>query len=239
MYNFMTQDFQCFGREMSKEEFERKVHENPNNNHLLKQNRKDDIDVENKEQVLEKNVEEVIIDKNEIIEKDNLIIPKIKSEKRVSKITDYNIHPEISYLERNQYKINDDDLGIGSLKEKFQRNIEAIKVLKKCEEENRYATKEEQEILVKYVGWGGLSKAFEEKDGNWSTEYNILKDLLTETEYKDARASTLTAFYTPPIVIRSIYKALENMGIKEANILEPSCRNRKLYWYATRNYEKL
>ena len=229
MYNFMTQDFQCFGREMSKEEFERKVHENPNNNHLLKQNRKDDIDVENKEQVLEKNVEEVIIDKNEIIEKDNLIIPKIKSEKRVSKITDYNLHPEISYLERNQYKINDDDLGVGSLKEKFQRNIDAIKVLKKCEEENRYATKEEQEILSKYVGWGGIPEAFDSRIDNWNKEYEELKSLLSEKEYKEAKKSTLTAFYTPPIVIRAMYRALQNMGLEKGNILEPSCRCWEFY----------
>ena len=96
-------------------------------------------------------------------------------------------------------------------------------MLKKCEEENRFATPQEQEILSKYVGWGGLPQAFDEKDSSWSNEYSILKNLLDEKEYSQARESTLTAFYTPPVVIRSMYKALENMGLKTGNILEPSC----------------
>ena len=91
--------------------------------------------------------------------------------------------------------------------------------MKQCENENRLATTEEQEILSKYVGWGGLPDCFDESKDNWHTEYEQLKELLTEEEYKDARASTLTAFYTPPIVIKSIYKALQNMGLQEANIL--------------------
>ena len=96
-------------------------------------------------------------------------------------------------------------------------------MLKKCEEENRFATPQEQEILSKYVGWGGLPQAFDEKDSSWSNGYSILKNLLDEKEYSQARESTLTAFYTPPVVIRSMYKALENMGLKTGNILEPSC----------------
>lgn len=124
---------------------------------------------------------------------------------------------------RSNFKITDDNLGVGSSKERFNNNVEAIKILKKCESENRLATKEEQSILSKYVGWGGLSNAFNNEDNNWSNEYSILSDLLTEEEYKNARASTLTAFYTPPIVIKSMYKVLENMGVKTANILEPSC----------------
>lgn len=106
--------------------------------------------------------------------------------------------------------------------------------MKLCEEQNRYATKEEQKILSKYVGWGGLKSAFEENNGNWANEYYELKNLLTEEEYKNARESSLTAFYTPPVVIRNIYKALQNMGLKQANILEPSCRCRKLYRNVTR-----
>lgn len=124
---------------------------------------------------------------------------------------------------KNDYHIENETLGEGTPKEKFKWNIEAIKVLKQCENENRLATIEEQEILSKYVGWGGLPDCFDESKDNWHTEYEQLKELLTEEEYKDARASTLTAFYTPPIVIKSIYKALQNMGLQEANILEPSC----------------
>ena len=96
-------------------------------------------------------------------------------------------------------------------------------MLKKCEQENRYATKEEQEILSKYIGWGVLQQAFDANNSSWSNEYNTLKNLLNEEEYKNARNSTLTAFYTPPIVINAMYEILQNMGLKEANILEPSC----------------
>ena len=102
------------------------------------------------------------------------------------------------------------------------------------EQENKLANKDEQEVLAQYVGWGGLPDVFDEKKSNWSEEYNILKQLLTKEEYESARASTLTAFYTPPVVIRNIYKALQNMGLKQANILEPSCRCRKFYRNATR-----
>ena len=126
----------------------------------------------------------------------------------------------------NNFKIEDNNLGIGTLKEKYKNNIEAIKILKLCEEQKRYATIKEQEILSKYVGWGGLKYAFDEKNNNWSDEYVELKNLLSEEEYKNARASSLTAYYTPPVVIKNIYKALRNMGLKQANILEPSCRNR-------------
>lgn len=140
-----------------------------------------------------------------------------------NKIQDFVLHPEVAVEDRNNYKITDNDLGIGTPREKFERNIAAIKVLKKCEEENRYATPEEQEIMSKYVGWGGLQQAFKEDDSSWSNEYKILKELLNDEEYKNARSSVLTAFYTPPIVINSMYEILENMGLKEANILEPSC----------------
>lgn len=138
----------------------------------------------------------------------------------------FDLHPEIPTEERNNFKITDDNLGIGTAKEKYKNNVEAIKVLKLCEEQNRYATLEEQEILSRYVGWGGLKSAFEDKNDNWSSEYAELKELLTEDEYKNARQSSLTAYYTPPVVIRNIYKALQNMGLKQANILEPSCRSR-------------
>ena len=121
------------------------------------------------------------------------------------------------------YSIKNDLIGEGTPKEKVKNNIESIKLLKKLESEKRLATKEEQEILAKYVGWGGLPDVFDEKKENWIQEYNELKELLTEEEYKSARASTLTAFYTPPIVVKAIYKTLQNMGLEQANILEPSC----------------
>lgn len=154
------------------------------------------------------------------------VAQKIAKSNRNRNIEYFDLHPEIPSEERNNFKITDDLLGIGTAKEKFKNNIEAIKILKLCENQDRYATPEEQKILSKYVGWGGLKSAFEEHNDNWSEEYKELKNLLTEEEYKNARESSLTAYYTPPIVIRNIYKALQNMGLGQANILEPSCRNR-------------
>ena len=121
------------------------------------------------------------------------------------------------------YHIDNNSLGEGTPKEKVKRNIEAIKLLKELEDDKRLANQEEQEILSQYVGWGGLPDVFDEKKDNWSQEYNELKSLLTPEEYSSARASTLTSFYTPPIVINAIYKAIQNMGAEEVNILEPSC----------------
>ena len=125
--------------------------------------------------------------------------------------------------EKVNYHIDNDNLGEGTPRQKVLRNIEAIKLLNKLENENRLANKEEQEVLSGYVGWGGLPDVFDETKDNWHEEYIELKSLLTDEEYSNARASTLTAFYTPPIVIKSIYQALQNMGLQEANILEPSC----------------
>ena len=121
------------------------------------------------------------------------------------------------------YHIDNKALGEGTPKEKVRRNIEAIKLLKELEDDKRLANKEEQEILSQYVGWGGLPDVFDEKKDNWSKEYNELKTLLTPEEYSSARASTLTSFYTPPIIINAIYKVIQNMGAEEVNILEPSC----------------
>ncbi len=143
--------------------------------------------------------------------------------KRKNKIQDFILHPEIPENDRRNFKITDNDLGVGGQREKYARNIEAIKVLKKCEQENRYATPEEQSTLSQYVGWGGLADVFNEDKLEWSKEYKELKELLTSEEYTQARESTLTAFYTPPIVINAIYTALQNMGLKQANILEPAC----------------
>lgn len=138
----------------------------------------------------------------------------------------FDLHPEIPPEKRNNFRIEDDNLGIGTVKEKFRNNVNAIKILKLCEKENRYATIQEQQILSKYVGWGGLKAVFDDKNASWSNEYKELRNLLSDEEYKNARASSVTAYYTPPVVIRNIYKALQNMGLKQANILEPSCRSR-------------
>ena len=121
------------------------------------------------------------------------------------------------------YRITDDDLGAGSPKEKFRANLEAIRTLKRLQAENAQATPTDQEVLSGYVGWGGLPQAFDENNTSWSAEYAELKEILTEEEYRAARASTLNAFYTPPMVIRSMYETLERMGLTGGNVLEPSC----------------
>lgn len=130
--------------------------------------------------------------------------------------------PSMADIPAANFRITDDELGQGTPKEKFRANIMAIQLLKKCEEENRNATPEEQEILSRYVGWGGLADAFDETKSAWETEYLELKTVLTPEEYAAARASTLNAHYTQPIVIESMYQALENLGFTKGNILEPS-----------------
>lgn len=224
--NVVLYDFRypLFNREMSKEEFDRKVQENPANDHLKVKvsDIKDNINEEPSN--IEVNVKEEIslpIEEEPEVQEENIV--PVFEKKKSNKIRSFDIHPEIPISDRNQFKITNENLGEGSPREKFNNNVEAIRVLKKCEEENRFATPQEQEILSKYVGWGGLPQAFDEKDSSWSNEYSILKNLLDEKEYSQARESTLTAFYTPPVVIGSMYKALENMGLKTGNILEPSC----------------
>ena len=228
--------FPLFNKQMEYEEFDKKVQENYSNDHLKVENRKDAekgvklLNTETKEKLSETN-EQLSAQKED---NENKLIQNVnessKNEgikpnftKKKSKIQDYILYPDTPIEKRSNYKILDNSLGIGTDREKYVRNIEAIKVLKKCEKEGRYATSEEQEVLSKYVGWGGLEQVFDEKNNSWSNEYSELKELLTDEEYKQARASTLTSFYTPPIVIRTIYEILENMGLKEANILEPSC----------------
>jgi len=130
---------------------------------------------------------------------------------------------EKAVLEPHNFRIQDNDLGAGGPKAKYKANMEAIHLLQTLEKEERLATPEEQEILSRYVGWGGIPQAFEENNSSWADEYLELKNTLSPEEYNAARASTLNAFYTSPIVIRSMYEALENMGLKQGNILEPSC----------------
>ena len=151
------------------------------------------------------------------------LAPSWEQGEPAKKAQSYDLYPEVSGQNRHQYQIMEEVPEYGSAKEKFRANIAAIQLLKKCENEHRYATPEEQEILAKYVGWGGLSDAFDPKKSAWAAEDLELQTVLSEEEYESARESTLTAFYTPPIVIKSMYQALENMGLKSGNNLEPSC----------------
>ena len=130
---------------------------------------------------------------------------------------------QVQEQEPHNFHITDDDLGSGGPKAKFKANMEAIRLLKELEQEQRLATPEEQEVLSRYVGWGGIPQAFEERNSAWAEEYTQLKEDLTPEEYSAARASTLNAFYTSPTVIKAMYEALGNMGLKQGNILEPSC----------------
>ena len=125
--------------------------------------------------------------------------------------------------ERRNYRITDDALGVGGAKEKFQNNMAAIRLLHDLQIENRLATPEEQETLSKYVGWGGLSMAFDTNNAAWANEYKELKSVLSDEEYHAAMESTLTAFYTPPVVIKAMYEALDRLGFKQGNVLEPCC----------------
>ena len=145
--------------------------------------------------------------------------PPAPAPRRRAKVSPFVLHPEVPNADRHEYHITDDAIGAGTPGTRFNNNVRAIRLLKKLERENRFATPEEQAVLAQYVGWGGLADCFDERH----SKYAELKALLTEDEYEAAAESTLTAFYTPPVVIRSIYQALENMGFKTGNLLEPSC----------------
>ena len=192
-------DMPLFNKEFSRTEFDRKVRENPMNEHLI---------------VKEEPVEE----RNE--KEPETVVPVWEQKKKVK---GFDLHPDVSMAERHTFNLRENEVETVGKKERFRRNIMAIQLLKKCQEENRFATPEEQIILSKYVGWGGLSEAFDENNSAWATEYLELSSVLTPEEYASARESTLTAFYTPPEVITAIYKAMEQMGFKEGNLLEPSC----------------
>lgn len=231
------QMYPLFTEEMPREVFDRRVRENPANDHL-RADRKPSEEPAEKDREEPAAIQEMAQEQEEgftgIKPEDNPfekepeelledLAPAWTQKKPAGRVRGFDPHPEIPQESRRQYQITDEHLGEGTEKEKFRANIMAIQLLKKCEEENRFATPEEQEILAGYVGWGGLSDAFDETKPSWSTEYLELKTVLTEEEYAAARQSTLTAFYTPPVVISAMYQALENMGLKSGNILEPSC----------------
>ena len=192
-------DMPLFNKEFSRTEFERKVRENPMNEHLIVK-------------------EEPAKERNE--KEPEPVVPAWEQKKKVK---GFDLHPDVSMAERHTFNLRENEVETVGKKERFRRNIMAIQLLKKCQEENRFATPEEQIILSKYVGWGGLSEAFDENNSAWATEYLELSSVLTPEEYASARESTLTAFYTPPEVITAIYKSMEQMGFKEGNLLEPSC----------------
>lgn len=192
-------DMPLFNKEFSRTEFDRKVRENPMNEHLI-------VKEEPAEERNEKEPE-----------------PVVPAWEQKKKVKGFDLHPDVSMAERHTFNLRENEVETVGKKERFRRNIMAIQLLKKCQEKNRFATPEEQIILSKYVGWGGLSEAFDENNSAWATEYLELSSVLTPEEYASARESTLTAFYTPPEVITAIYKAMEQMGFKEGNLLEPSC----------------
>ena len=150
------------------------------------------------------------------------VVPKWEQTKK-DKVRGFDLHPDIPMSERHTFDLKVNPVETVGKKERFRRNIMAIQLLKKCQEENRFATPDEQIILSKYVGWGGIPEAFDENNSAWGTEYLEMKTVLTPEEYTAARESTLTAFYTPPEVTTAIYNALSQMGFREGNLLEPSC----------------
>ena len=192
-------DMPLFNKEFLRTEFDRKVRENPMNEHLI-------VKEEPAEERNEKEPE-----------------PLVPAWEQKKKVKGFDLHPDVPMADRHTFNLRENEVETVGKKERFRRNIMAIQLLKKCQEENRFATPEEQIVLSKYVGWGGLSEAFDENNSAWATEYLELSSVLTPEEYASARESTLTAFYTPPEVITAIYKAMEQMGFQEGNLLEPSC----------------
>ena len=235
-------DMPLFNKEFSRTEFDRKVRENPMNEHLIV--KEEPAEERNETEEVQTNMGSMPIeDYREIVASqsgfdsydemyhqgyrigngyDKEPEPVVPAWEQKKKVKGFDLHPDVSMAERHTFNLKENEVETVGKKERFRRNIMAIQLLKKCQEENRFATLEEQIILSKYVGWGGLSEAFDENNSAWATEYLELSSVLTPEEYASARESTLTAFYTPPEVITAIYKAMEQMGFKEGNLLEPS-----------------
>ena len=236
-------DVPLFNKEFSRTEFDRKVRENPMNEHLIV--KEEPAEERNETEEVQTNMGSMPIeDYREIVASqsgfdsydemyhqgyrigngyDKEPEPVVPAWEQKKKVKGFDLHPDVPMAERHTFNLRENEVETVGKKERFRRNIMAIQLLKKCQEENRFATPEEQIVLSKYVGWGGLSEAFDENNSAWATEYLELSSVLTPEEYASARESTLTAFYTPPEVITAIYKAMEQMGFKEGNLLEPSC----------------
>ena len=236
-------DMPLFNKEFSRTEFDRKVRENPMNEHLIV--KEEPAEERNETEEVQTNMGSMPIeDYREIVASqsgfdsydemyhqgyrigngyDKEPEPIVPAWEQKKKVKGFDLHPDVPMADRHTFNLRENEVETVDKKERFRRNIMAIQLLKKCQEENRFATPEEQIILSKYVGWGGLSEAFDENNSAWATEYLELSSVLTPEEYASARESTLTAFYTPPEVITAIYKAMEQMGFKEGILLEPSC----------------
>ena len=236
-------DMPLFNKEFSRTEFDRKVRENPMNEHLIV--KEEPAEERNETEEVQTNMGSMPIeDYREMVASqsgfdsydemyhqgyrigngyDKEPEPVVPAWEQKKKVKGFDLHPDVPMADRHTFNLRENEVETVGKKERFRRNIMAIQLLKKCQEENRFATPEEQIVLSKYVGWGGLSEAFDENNSAWATEYLELSSVLTPEEYASARESTLTAFYTPPEVITAIYKAMEQMGFQEGNLLEPSC----------------
>lgn len=237
---FDTQ-FPLFNKELTREEFDNRLKENPLNDRLLQaveeppvaDNTKENPDTQETEAIPDEELDALPISTvkdGEVVTYPNAeaLLDDQKAEaplapplqvKRPSKIAPHVLHPEINTEYRTNFQIESDDIGVGTPLERFYHNIRAIQLLNKLDAESRLATPTEQRVLADYVGWGGLSEFFKEDN----THYAELKNVLSDEEYVSARESTLTAFYTPPVVIKAVYSALENMHFQTGNVLEPSC----------------
>ena len=212
------QQFPLFNKEATRAEFDQMIRENPMNDHLKV------LVVSDPEEVLvELNPDDSEILDDTVLEESVIPSVPVWEQPKRSKVQSFDLHPDIPMAERHNFDLVHNEIEEVGKKERFRRNMEAISVLKNCESEDRFATPEEQIILSKYVGWGGIPEAFEENNSAWANEYLELREALSSDEYAAARESTLTAFYTPPTVIQAVYKAMEQMGFREGNILEPSC----------------
>lgn len=231
--------FPLFNKELTREEFDNRLKENPLNDRLLQvveeqtvaDNTKADQDVQEPEVMSDEKLDALPISTvkdGEVVtypnaeallddQKESLAPPP--QVKRSSRVMPHVLHPEISTEYRTNFQIENDDIGVGTPLERFYHNIRAIQLLNKLDAANRLATPTEQRVLADYVGWGGLSEFFKEDNPH----YTELKAVLSDEEYASARESTLTAFYTPPVVIKAVYSALENMHFQTGNVLEPSC----------------
>ena len=235
---FDTQ-FPLFNKELTREEFDNRLKENPLNDKLLQvveeppvaDNAKENPDTQETEAIPDEELDALPISTvkdGEVVtypnaeallddQKESLAPPP--QVKRSSRVAPHVLHPEINTEYRTNFQIESDDIGVGTPLERFYHNIRAIQLLNKLDAENRLATPTEQRVLADYVGWGGLSEFFKEDNPH----YTELKSVLSDEEYASARESTLTAFYTPPVVIKAVYRALENMRFQTGNVLEPSC----------------
>lgn len=235
---FDTQ-FPLFNKELSREEFDNRLKENPLNDRLLQvveeapvaDNAKENPDMQETEAIPDEKLDALPISTvkdGEVVtypnaealldDQEEALAPPLQV-KKPSKIAPHVLHPEINTEYRTNFQIESDDIGVGTPLERFYHNIRAIQLLNKLDAENRLATPTEQRVLADYVGWGGLSEFFKEDNPH----YAELKDVLSDEEYASARESTLTAFYTLPVVIKAVYSALENMHFQTGNVLEPSC----------------